>query len=196
MIKEKVGIDYGSKLAGTTVIAYEIGEAVHLMKSKKGEDADKMIWDFVTEHQVKVVGLDAPLSLPGVYSNDSEYDDYFYRSCDKELKAMSPMFLGGLTARAMKLKNALESAYLKMYEVYPAKVALELGLKAYGYKTKTADYNQILSILNDCNLKLSKETTIETPHDLDGILALYVAKRIGTSSDNSVGKPKEGLIYY
>ncbi|OEK05375.1 DUF429 domain-containing protein [Roseivirga misakiensis] len=196
MVKEKVGIDYGSKLAGTTVIAYEEGDFIQLLRSKKGEDADKMIRDFVVEHQLRVIGLDAPLSLPGIYNKIVDCNDYFYRSCDKELKAMSPMFLGGLTARAMKLKNELETDGLKVYEVYPARVAFNLALKTYGYKSKKPDYLQMMMVMEKLGLVLAPALEIETSHDFDSLLALYAAKRIGTSGECSTGNPQEGLIYY
>ena len=42
-----VGIDYGSKLAGTTVIAYTQENEVHFMSSVKKQDADQMIINFL-----------------------------------------------------------------------------------------------------------------------------------------------------
>jgi uncharacterized protein len=37
--------------------------------------------------------MDAPLSLPQVFFGPSG-NEFFYRRCGRELKAMSPMFLG------------------------------------------------------------------------------------------------------
>ena len=41
------GIDYGSKMAGTTVIAFEQNNKVVLIGSRENQDADQMILDFV-----------------------------------------------------------------------------------------------------------------------------------------------------
>ena len=108
-----IGVDYGSKLAGTTVIAYNMGDGIRLERSKKNQDADQMIIDFVAEYNPQVIGIDAPLSLPGVYTGLVGFEDYHYRACDKALKAMSPMFLGGLTARAMNSGHQLRKVVPK-----------------------------------------------------------------------------------
>jgi len=191
-----LGIDYGSKLAGTTVIAYQLDGLVYLEKSVKNQDADEMIINFVSKVEVEVIGLDAPLSLPGVYTKPHQYDNYFYRACDSALKAMSPMFLGGLTARAIKLKNGMVARDIKMFEVYPAKVAQDLGLKMFGYKSKAPDYAQMISVLKDLGLVLARGSDIQTSHDLDAVLALYAALRIDTSKEKYAGDIDEGLIYY
>ena len=187
------GIDYGSKMAGTTVIAFEQNNKVVLIGSKKNQDADQMILDFVDQYRPLLIGLDAPLSLPGVYLNPDDYDDYFYRACDKEVRAMSPMCLGGLTARAMKLKSIIGERS-KVVEVYPGMIAKHLELKAFSYKQKEADYSQMISKLspwiNSNDLKLSSS------HQFDAVLALYIAKRYSSNSMNRVGEENEGFIYY
>ncbi len=191
-----IGIDYGSKLAGTTVIAYRQNGLVYLTKSVKNQDADEMIIDFVKEHPVKSVGLDAPLSLPGVYTGLVGFDDYHYRRCDKATKAMSPMFLGGLTARAMKLTSRLGKQGVQVYETYPVYTGKELFSNALGYRSKTPDYEAMIDILKIAGLTLANDTNISTSHDLDSILALKATLSIGTDNQKSIGDPQEGLIYY
>ena len=104
-----IGIDYGSKMAGTTVIAYLKSGKLHFAQSQKKKDADLFVENWVAQHQPRAIFLDAPLSLPGVYTEPEAYDDYFYRAGDRLLRAMSPMFLGGLTARAMRLSRRLKA---------------------------------------------------------------------------------------
>ncbi len=192
----KIGIDYGSKLAGTTVIAFDRGDGIRLVKSKKNQDADLMILDFVMENRPSMIGLDAPLSLPGVYNGLTGFDDYHYRRCDKELKAMSPMFLGGLTARAMKLTSRLGKQGVPVYETYPVYTGKELFSNALGYRSKTPDYEAMIDILKIAGLTLANDTNISTSHDLDSILALKATLSIGTDDQKCIGDPQEGLIYY
>lgn len=192
----KIGIDYGSKLAGTTVIAYAHQGLIHLEKSTKNQDADQMILNFVEMHKSVLIGLDAPLSLPGVYTGLVGFEDYHYRRCDKALKAMSPMFLGGLSARAMKLKSALEKRGAKVLEVYPVMTGKELGLVGFGYRKKEANYGAILEQLKKDGIQLASDTYIDTSHDLDAILALHAIRRAGLNNENKAGDLEEAVIYF
>lgn len=191
-----IGIDYGSKLAGTTVIAYQKEGLIHLEKSEKKQDADKMILEFVSSHVATTVGIDAPLSLPGVYSNLEGYNDYHYRACDKALKAMSPMFLGGLTARAMKLEAVLVESGIKVLETYPVKAGKLLFAEPLGYRSKTPDYLSMMDVLKEKGITLVEGVRIESGHDLDAILALNIVDRISKGHASVEGDSKEGLIYY
>lgn len=188
------GIDYGSKMAGTTVIAFEQNGLVKLISSKKNQDADQMILNFVAEHQPDLIGLDAPLSLPGVYTGLAGCSDYFYRACDKALKAMSPMFLGGLTARAMKLRSAILST-TEFIEVYPGMAAKGLELKQFFYKKKEAQYGVMLNRLLP-ELEFKTPIEINTSHEFDALLALYITKKYRNGSANEAGDAIEGVIYY
>ena len=182
------GIDYGSKMAGTTVVASLEKDQVELFSAAKKQDADIFISQLVEEKEPELIGIDAPLSLPAVYHENG--DDYFYRQCDKELKAMSPMFLGGLTARAMKLKANLGIA---MVEVYPGALARDLQLNRFDYKLKEADYAEMISLLHwDANL----ERMPENSHEFDSILALYITWKLENDQALQVGRLDEGLIYY
>ena len=188
-----IGIDYGSKMAGTTVIAYEEDEKVHLICSKKKQDADQMILDFVETHRPSLIGLDAPLSLPAVYTDPANHKDYFYRVCDKEVKAMSPMFLGGLTARAIKLKSQIGSK-AQVIEVYPAMAAKLLNLIAFNCKKREADYHQMISKLTPW--VNSPEIELANAHQFDALLALYISKKFQSGKANLVGLKREGTIVY
>ena len=137
---EFIGVDYGSKLAGTTAISYLEEGKIRILQSKKKEDADQFLSELILRLSPKSIFIDAPLSLPAAYHNKGT--DYFYRKADRDCKAMSPMFLGGLTARAMKLKA--QHADRNFIEVYPAmlaRVVLELG-EAYAKKEKLSKAHQ------------------------------------------------------
>lgn len=191
-----IGVDYGSKLAGTTVIAYNMGDGIRLERSKKNQDADQMIIDFVAEYNPQVIGIDAPLSLPGVYTGLVGFEDYHYRACDKALKAMSPMFLGGLTARAIKLKSSIEKDGVKVLEVYPVMTGKELGLTEFNYRKKDVDYDAIITELKAEGYEVAIDCSINTSHDLDAILALHALDRVGLANEKSIGNLEEGVIYY
>lgn len=190
-----LGIDYGSKLAGTTVVAFEQDGFVRFEASDKKQDADQMILDLAEDLSPKLVAIDAPLSLPGVYQGLPGAKDYFYRKADSELKAMSPMFLGGLTARAIKLKDHLEKKGVTVIEAYPVKTGSDLGLKDHGYRSKDVDFPVIIRKLTQATSWQIREEGL-TGHHIDAVLALYTAQRFREGLAKQAGIENEGLIYY
>ncbi len=192
----RIGIDYGSKLAGTTVISYRQKGLIYLERSVKNQDADQMIMDFALEYKPEVIGIDAPLSLPGVYREIEDFSDYHYRVCDRALKAMSPMFLGGLTARAMKLQCQLGQMGATVYETYPVETAKRFLLEDFGYRTKQPDYQGMLDMLEEKEVRIASNIEVTTSHDLDSILALVATDNIGTANEQKKGDHREGLIYH
>lgn len=177
------GVDYGSKLAGTTVVCFESEGQLHLLRSAKKQDADQFLQKLIDLHQPSKIFIDAPLSLPGAYFGTGE--DYFYRECDKLTKAMSPMFLGGLTARAIKLSAGNKN--VRFFETYPAALANELGLPT---SKKSGDFEQIREI---SPFPIHHE--IETGHHYDAVLAWLSGFRFDKEECLIVGKEKEGVIY-
>lgn len=186
------GVDYGSKLSGNTALAYFKGETVEVFTCPAKKDAD--IWlmaQFQLLHISKVY-IDAPLSLPGVYTGNG--DNYHYRKADMALKAMSPMFLGGLTARAMHLKSIAAQSGISMYETYPAATLKRLK-NAHLYHKKTlpdvALWEEISQLM---------EATIKTEqkrgHEFDACLALYAGSLHVKGLANTAGEEKEGVIVY
>lgn len=183
------GIDYGSKMAGTTVIAaLNTAHQVVLYSSKKNQDADAMIMDHVNDLNPEQIGIDAPLSLPLAYR--SAGDDFFYRSADRALNAMSPMFLGGLTARAMRLARLLTPPII---EVYPGALARALDFKSFDYKKKEAQYAKMLAEL-DWQVEYDRHPM--NSHEMDAIIALFVTWKFKNNQAQTVGNPDEGLIYF
>lgn len=184
------GIDYGSKLAGTTVICYDKDGRLHFTQSQKKKDADKMIIDWVSEHNPDLIMLDAPLSLPIVYRDPSKGSDYHYRQCDRELGAMSPMFLGGLTARAMKLRAQI--AYGNCLETYPKQVMKSrFPLLKEFYKTDTEKFCDKLQE----NIPFLFESTLSNWHQVDSCLAWFAGWQMQHGEATYFGDLDEGRIH-
>lgn len=187
------GIDFGARFAGTTAIAVFGTNRISIHQSAKKEDADA----FLAGHlelfpDSAIIGFDAPLSLPGVYSGLKGYSDFQYRKVDRELKAMSPLFLGGLTARAMAMKHRFSR--LRFIETYPARQADRLELHALNYKKNDARYKQLVERLS-LELKGVEVPTVNTTHQFDALLALLAAVRVQNHCATQLGAHEEGLIY-
>ena len=191
------GIDYGSKLAGTTVIATGCLSAkiVSFQQSKPKQDADEFLLRTIHEVRPATVFMDAPLSLPGVYTQLPGRDDYFYRAADKTLHAMSPMFLGGLTARAMRLKTAMEKTGVAVYETYPAAQAQRLELGKLGYKQSVEDRGRVLAFVKILFPEWVFESGFASWHEIDALLAWVAAFRFARNESVVHGDALEGVIY-
>ncbi|MCC5920128.1 MAG: DUF429 domain-containing protein [Cyclobacteriaceae bacterium] len=190
------GVDYGSKLAGTTVLAVCTTQdrQVSVYSSKKKQDADRMLVDLSKSLMPDRIYLDAPLSLPGVYRDLEGYSDYFYRKCDQELSAMSVMFLGGLTARAMKLSKELNTRGIDVKEVYPGHLARMWSLQELSYKKELSALPNCLSFLIDQTRLNIDPSLITNWHEFDALLALSSGLRDWQGEAKVYGKPEEGLI--
>ncbi|MGB3468361.1 MAG: hypothetical protein WBA74_23960 [Cyclobacteriaceae bacterium] len=189
------GIDYGSKLAGTTVLARERDGEIFLSQSVKGKDADLFILELILEEKIQLVALDAPLSLPGKLIGIPGKTDYFYRDCDKAVKAMSPMFIGGLTARAMKLKDELQANGVRVIEAYPKAIASGLGYYA-NYQKK--DLSALPVFLNDLQKQFAHIVfkSVSNWHQLDACLAWLIAWKFQNATHSETGDEIEGKIYF
>ncbi|MEL6864382.1 MAG: DUF429 domain-containing protein [Bacteroidota bacterium] len=186
------GIDYGSKLAGTTVICMDRPEGLELFQSAKKKDADTFVQQSVAIHQPDFIMLDAPLSLPSAYFGQGE--DFFYRQCDRELKAMSPMFLGGLTARAMKLNKQFQNTSIEVFETYPGHLARSHPELNAHYQKKGKQYGPFLQALIPY-LPLPLLQQPENWHQIDAVLAWWSGYRRLKKQAQIYGQPEEGLIY-
>jgi len=191
---EHIGIDYGSKMAGTTAIAYLEGDSMYFAQSQKKKDADAFVRNWVNEHQPQTVLLDAPLSLPGVYTQPVSYEDYFYRAADRLLKAMSPMFLGGLTARAMKLSRTLEQQHISVVETYPSRLADVLGLDRKRYKIDKAYLPLATTIIMQQMERLQLAEAPANWHQVDALLAFCSGWRYQQGLHELYGEAAEGVI--
>lgn len=193
-IPEFAGIDYGSKLAGTTVIAFQGASGLELASSTARRDADRFVLEWCRQHRPRRLFIDAPLSLPGVYRELPGFDDYFYRRSDRALSAMSPMFLGGLTARAMQLRATLEEEGIAVYEVYPGGLASLLSLDRDRYKKSKEHIPTVLEGLARFFPTLPEATVVPTWHHVDALLAWLSGWRYRQGRHRQYGDPAEGLI--
>lgn len=182
-----IGADFGSKRAGTTCLAFEENDELHILQSTKGEDADKFIANYMDAFSAQMLFLDAPLSLPtGLLDKDSM--EVFYRAADRKLQAMSPMFLGGLTSRAILLRKQFEQKGLRIFEVYPKALVEELDLKKH-YKQDLKHFQDELQ--HFC----PPLPELRNWHQVDGVLAWLSGKRFTSGNASSYGNETEGLIY-
>jgi predicted nuclease with RNAse H fold len=113
-----IGVDFGARSAGTTVTCHRERGLFVFQRSAKGEDADAWLEQRVENCAPKAIYVDAPLSLPGAYFGRG--NDHFFRRADRLAGGMSPMFLGGLTARAIRLADRWRARGIAVHEVYPA----------------------------------------------------------------------------
>ena len=187
------GVDYGAKFSGNTAVAILKKGKVELFKTKVKENADDFIVEVLSKHQVKMVFIDAPLSLPRSYQGIKEETEpeFFYRQCDKETGAMSPLFLGGLTARAIALKYCLNRKEIEVYETYPSYLCRLLNID----RVKTADgvFEMFHRIKNELN-GLFGNIEPQTIHEIDALLALYSAIRFCQQQHVVLGDASEGEI--
>lgn len=184
-----IGIDFGAKKAGTTAIAYEKNKQIKVIISNKNEDADLFIKSFLKSNKIEYIFIDAPLSLPKVFTSKdkSNSSNYFYRKCDVESKAMSPMFIGGLTARAIKLKDSFPS--IKFIETYPKLLAHKID-NVYYKKNKLIFVKAIEKYFE---IKIEEQ---KTWHEIDAILAYLSGCRYLKNEHHSYGDEDEGIIIF
>jgi predicted nuclease with RNAse H fold len=183
-----LGIDFGAKMAGTTAVCFQENKCLNVVQSRKNQDADTFIINFIHQHKPELIFIDAPLSLPLAYQ--SAGNDFFYREADKKLGAMSPLFLGGLTARAMQLAHWCRNNGFEIKETYPAHTALLL----FGKIVKGDERIQHLEQwLKQYNLNF-KPSCLMSGHASDSVLAWISGKRFTERQAMIAGNPDEGLI--
>ncbi len=187
------GIDYGTKMSGNTAMAFLEDTGIQVLQCPKNTDADQWILSQIENIGIKKVYLDAPLSLPGGYF---DYNDQFhYRACDLELGAMSPMFLGGLTARAISLSKSLEKLKVLSIEVYPGGFIRNQEVLKEKYQKKN------LSTVADMadNLQKFIPTNIQTPiqnyHQIDALICWWIGHRYTHGLAKAYGNIQEGQIW-
>ncbi|MCX2739118.1 DUF429 domain-containing protein [Pontibacter anaerobius] len=190
-----LGVDYGSKMAGTTAVAMVQNGELYLWQCAKDKDADLWLQGLVQELKPAVVYIDAPLTLPMVYSQDVQTpeSDFFYRQADREVQAMSPMFIGGLTARAMKLRTQLAAKGTAMLETYPTQAVKLLLPHLQGYKKEPAALQAYAEALQG-QLKYPLRHPAENWHQIDAILCWLSGFRHNNNKAILYGRATEGRI--
>lgn len=190
------GIAFGSKLAGTTVVAMFRQRRIFFMDVDEGVDADQFILNAADHFKPTLVFIDAPLSLPGRYTGLPGCEDYHLRKADQEVCALSPMFLGGLTARAIHLKHELEARNITVMETYPKIMAKRYALQTIGYK---ADALHLQSCRTRLKSALNPDICLDcadvtTWHHLDALLSLMSAMNHANGTAQHFGDEREGQI--
>ncbi len=183
-LKTIIGIDYGGRTAGTTALAALVHHRLTLVSCPKGQDADVWIEKHVLDIQPSIIAIDAPLSLPsGIMGMDG---DFHMRLADRLCGAMSPMFLGGLTARAMALKASCTGNGVWI-ETYPSWIA----------KTRSGCLRTNHAMVMKWLQKMWPEVNLPSPvdqHQVDALLALSAAEHIYCNTSLHYGDPREGVI--
>ena len=188
-----VGIDYGSKLAGTTVITWNENHTLKQSSSLPKRDADKFLLEIILDLKPESIFIDAPLSLPKVYCGRG--DDYHYRECDRALSAMSPMFLGGLTARAMKIASMFKRNEIFVYETYPKGLVQQNEVLSSLYTKKDSScIPKLISELDSLTEQYNLPKSIDTMHHLDSLLAWISGYRFQNDKHLEFGSKEEGII--
>lgn len=187
------GIDYGSKTAGTTAICLGAKpDDLIVFATEKRQNADHFLYTVLNNHKPEFACIDAPLSLPGKFIGKAE-SDYFYRQCDMELKAMSPMFIGGLTARAIKLKEECNHIGIKLIETYPAAFVRHHQIPHYNKKNKSLIPDFLKQLQKPFGVKINPNM-INSWHEVDAIIAWISAYRLAKRKHISFGHDDEGTI--
>ena len=129
---------------------------------------DAAFVDLLLGLEADVIGVDAPLSLPDVHT-----DDYLRRPGDRALGALSPFTLGELTARALHLRHRYgqQRPATPWLEVYPKAVAALLLGSARGYKQSAALQAELGQRVSQ-RYGWALPTPAPTGDDLDSVLAL------------------------
>lgn len=187
------GIDFGAKLAGTTAITWNQDSVLHTIQCAKGTDADAWLLQQIEQIQPGHIFIDAPLSLPAAYFGLGS--DFAYREADREVKAMSPMFLGGLTARAMQFAHRCDAMGIKITEVYPAGLVRQTPALKPVYDKKKKDslplFLQQLATL----LPNTMQGIIGSYHAADSILCWWSGHRYVSAQAAVFGNADEGQIW-
>lgn len=181
-----IGVDYGAKLAGTTSVCRAVDGVLGLEKSKPKANADQFLMDIFREYKPQWVFIDAPLSVPLAFSGKGT--NFFFREADSELGAMSPMFLGGLTARAMNLKY--KNPNIQFIETYPSQLVKHVALNENYRKDIDAFTGQLNSLL-----PLSFKAEALDWHMIDSALAWFTGYRFLNKMASSYGNKEEGVIW-
>lgn len=183
-LKAIFGIDYGGRTAGTTAVAALSQKRITLASCPKGEDADTWIEKHILTLQPSIIAIDAPLSLPsGILGLGG---DFHMRLADSLCGAMSPMFLGGLTARAMAL-HANWKNNCTWIETYPSWIA---KVRACCLRT---DHHPLMDWLQLFWPNVELPSPVDQ-HQLDALLALSAAEQFHRKTSLHFGDPREGVI--
>lgn len=187
------GIDFGAKTAGTTAWCQLGPKGWVWEQCPKGQDADLWLEQMVQNHSPQALFIDAPLSLPRACIAPTPMGDFAYRSADRQLQAMSPMFLGGLTARAMRLACRFRGQGIPCHEVYPAHCASLLFPKPW-YKKGKYRLSDLIAVLSPRLPQPLPSMEQLNEHRFDALLAWFTGYQHQLGNSEWIGDPKEGCV--
>lgn len=184
-----VGIDFGARSSGNTVVCVHQKGLFRFHRSTKDADGDAWLQHCIADLCPQAIYIDAPLSLPGAYLGKGS--DHFFRVADRQAGGMSPMFLGGLTARAMALASGWRRAGIEVYEAYPAALIRHawenLGIRAGA--TIPASKLRIMA-----GMVLLPPPEPADRHEADAWLCWVIGHRHQRGEAKAYGTTEEGMI--
>lgn len=184
-----VGIDLGARSSGNTAVCHRARGLFCFARSTKGGDGDAWLIDHVAQLAPKAIYIDAPLSLPAAYFGRG--DDHFFRLADHQTGGMSPMFLGGLTARAIRLAERWRAQGIAVHEAYPAALirrSWEFLRIPHG---RAIPRHKLRLMAGMC---LLPPPSPSDRHEADAWLCWVIGHRHQRGEAIAFGEPKEGLI--
>lgn len=184
-----IGIDFGARTAGNTVVCERRGSLFRFHRCAKDEDGDTWLRACVEELRPNSIYIDAPLSLPDAYFGRGT--DHFFRMADRQSKGMSPMFLGGLTARAIALSKEWRKLGIAVHEAYPAALIRQEWdmLKVISGRTIPKHKLRIMAGM----VQLPPPDPADR-HEADAWLCWVIGERHRSGRATIFGREEEGLI--
>jgi len=190
MVYKVVGIDLSGSEKSNTGICISTNEVIDVFCVRKDEE----ILQSITE-DVKIVGIDAPLSLPYGRKSIHERNKSHFRKCDLELLKMKikffPITLGPmrmLTERGIRLKQKIiEKFNIEVIEVFPGAT-----YDIFGVPRKSRP--QIINFF--INQKFLDPSSIRdfSQDELDAIACAFTAFLYMKRKTVKLGDEKEGTI--
>lgn len=184
-----IGIDLGARSSGNTVICRRERGLFVFERTQQGKDGDAWLEDRIHEMRPGAIYIDAPLSLPGAYFGRGS--DHFFRAADVQARGMSPMFLGGLTARAIRLAEHWRGQGIAVHEVYPAALIRRAWEHLHIAPGRAIPRHKLRIMAGMCTLPPPAPAD---RHEADAWLCWVIGHRHRGGKAIAFGVPEEGLI--
>lgn len=104
------------------------------------------------------------------------------------------MFLGGLTARAIRLANSWKSSGIEFFETYPRMVATRIPENFSPQSDELFCKDVIVFINNETGLEI--RFSKKSMHSCDALLAWFAGYLKNQGSSKKAGDDTEGIIWY
>ncbi|MBK7946540.1 MAG: DUF429 domain-containing protein [Flavobacteriales bacterium] len=186
---EHIGIDFGARYSANTALCRRERGLFVFERINRGDDGDEWLEQRVLELAPRAVYIDAPLSLPGAYYGRGS--DHFYREADRLAGGMSPMFLGGLTARAIRLAERWRKSGIAVHEAYPS-AFIRRSWEFLELSAGKAIPKQALRLM--AGMCLLPPPDPKDRHEADAWLCWVIGQRHMQGEAKELGRADEGLI--